>query len=142
MIDDSNALLLFFAAILVFGGLLWVVINLTKKGPRQLNVEDYRTRWLAIENQLTRDNNDSHHLTILNADKLLDKALQERSISGKNMGERMKTLQKTWTNANAVWSAHKLRNKIAHESDVRVNYDDARRALSAFKQALKDVGAI
>jgi hypothetical protein len=81
-------------------------------------------------------------MTVLNADKLLDQALRERAIKGETMGERMKTLRDTWSNANAVWSAHKLRNQIAHEADVRVTYDDARRALAGFKQALKDVGAI
>jgi transposase len=58
------------------------------------------------------------------------------------MGERMKTIKDTWSNANNVWTAHKLRNQIAHETDVSVGYDDARRALSGFKQALKDLGAI
>lgn len=140
--DQSTSLLLLFAAVLIIAGLLWVLITFTKKGPRQLNVEDYRCRWLEIENQLSRDNTQSHSLTILNADKLLDKALREKNVSGQNMGERMKQMKKTWSNANSLWSAHKLRNKIAHEADVRVSYDDARRALSAFKRALKDVGAI
>lgn len=58
------------------------------------------------------------------------------------MADRMKQYQKSWSNANAVWSAHKLRNRIAHDTDVQVGYDDTRRALGAFKQALKDVGAI
>lgn len=139
---DSANILLFFAAIFFFGGLLWVTILFSKRGPKQLNVEEYRCEWLEIEKKLSRDNEDSNHLAILNADKLLDKALRERGISGQTMGERMKQLQKTWKDANAVWSAHKLRNKIAHESSVRIDYNATRRALSAFKQALKDVGAI
>jgi len=51
-------------------------------------------------------------------------------------------MQTKWSNANNVWTAHKLRNQIAHEPDVRLDYDGARRALTAFKQALKDIGAI
>lgn len=140
--DQSTSLLFLFAAVLVMAGLLWVVITFTRRGPRQLNVEDYRCRWLEIEKQLSRDNNDSNHMAILNADKLLDKALRERNIPGQTMGDRMKQLQKTWSNANAVWGAHKLRNRLAHETDARATYDDTRRALAAFKQALKDVGAI
>lgn len=35
-----------------------------------------------------------------------------------------------------------LRNRLAHETDVRIDYDRARQALIAFKQGLKDVGAI
>lgn len=140
--DQSITIILFFASILIFAGILFAVIALTKKGPRQLDVEQYRCDWLAIEQQLRRDDIASHQLAVLNADKLLDKAMRERNIPGENMGARMKQLQGKWSNANAVWSAHKLRNQIAHESNVRVEYETSRRALSAFKQALKDLGAI
>lgn len=131
-----------FAAILLIGALLLAVMTLTKKGGAKLDVDKYRSRWLVIENQLKRDEVSSFHLSVLNADKLLDQALRERGVKGETMGERMKAIKDTWTNANAVWTAHKLRNQIAHESDVQVSYDDARRALASFKQALKDVGAI
>jgi hypothetical protein len=138
----DGTLLAFMIGILVVGILLIVVITLTKRGPVSLDVEKYRSRWLQIESSLKREDASSHHLAILNADKLLDQALRERGIKGETMGERMKTAKNMWQNANAVWSAHKLRNQIAHEPDVVVNYDDARRALAGFKQALKDIGAI
>jgi hypothetical protein len=139
---DSTALFGFLGGVLIVALLLVVVIIFTKKGTAQLDVEKYRLRWLAIEKQLSRDEPSSLSLAVLNADKLLDQALRERGVKGDTMGERMKTARDTWSNANAVWSAHKLRNQIAHESDVYVGYDDVRRALGAFKQALKDVGAI
>ena len=131
-----------FAGVLIIGALLIIVIMLTKKGAVHLDVDKYRSRWLAIENQLKRDEESSYHLCILNADKLLDQALRERGVRGETMGERMKSARDTWSNANTVWMAHKLRNQVAHEPDVRISYDDTRRALAAFKQALKDVGAI
>ncbi len=138
----DGTLLAFMVGILIVGVLLIVVITLTKRGPVGLDVEKYRSRWLQTEASLKRDEVSSYHLAVLNADKLLDQALRERGIKGETMGERMKTVRDTWSNANNVWSAHKLRNQIAHESDVSVSYDDARRALAGFKQALKDVGAI
>lgn len=138
----DGMLLPFLIGILVIGVLLAVVILVTKKGGVQLDVNKYRSKWLAIEQQLAKDNTASYQLCILNADKLLDQALRERGTKGETMGERMKTLQTTWSNANAVWGAHKMRNQVAHESDVQLSYDAVRRALAGFKQALKDVGAI
>jgi hypothetical protein len=138
----DTSLIFFFAAILIVGGMLFAAITFSKKGTHNLNVDKYRLRWLQIEQQLKKDDPSSFHLTVLNADKLLDQALREKGIRGTTMGERMKTIKDTWSNANSVWSAHKLRNQIAHESEVSVSYDDARRALSGFKQALKDLGAI
>lgn len=138
--DQTLSIIFFFAAIFIFGGLLFAVIALARKGPRGLDVEKYRSRWLTIEQQLKRDESHSYQMCVLNADKLLDQALQEKGVTGTTMGERMK--QTKWSNANTVWSAHKLRNQIAHEPDVRLDYDGARRTLAAFKQALKDIGAI
>jgi hypothetical protein len=138
----NGTLLGFMIGVLVVGVLLIVVITLTKKGAVQLDVEKYRLRWLSIEKQLNKAEVSSFSLCVLNADKLLDQALKERGVKGETMGERMKTAKDTWSNANAVWGAHKLRNQVAHESEVHVSYDDARRALAGFKQALKDMGAI
>lgn len=138
----DGTLLAFMIGVLVVGALLIIVITLTKRVPMGLDVEKYRSKWLQIEGSLKRDETSSHHLAVLNADKLLDQALREKGVRGETMGERMKTANASWRNANAVWGAHKLRNQIAHESDVRVTYDDARRALGGFKQALKDLGAI
>jgi hypothetical protein len=138
----DGTLLAFILGVLIVGILLIVVITLTKRGPTTLDVNKYRSQWLSIESQLKRENPASYHLTVLNADKLLDKALRERGYKGETMGERMKVAKDVWSNANAVWSAHKLRNHIAHETDAQVTYEDARLALAGFKQALKDVGAI
>lgn len=140
--DQSTATILFIAAIFVFGSILFAVISLSKRGPSTLDVQKYRSRWMTIEQQLKRDEVLTYSMSVLNADTLLDKALKEKGIQGETMGERMKQMQQKWSNANNVWTAHKLRNQIAHESDSKVNYDTARKALASFKQALKDVGAI
>lgn len=140
--DQSISVIFFLAAILVFGAILWAVIGLTKRGPSALDVNKYRSRWMTIEQGLKRDETSSYPMSILNADTLLDHALKDKGIQGQTMGERMKKMQQKWSNANNVWSAHKLRNQIAHEPDVKIDYDSARRTLMAFKQALKDVGAI
>ena len=140
--DQTTSIIFFFAAILIFGGLLFAIIALAKRTPRGLDVDKYRSQWMTIEQQLKRDEVSSYSMAIMNADKLLDRALQERGLTGRGMADRLKQVNKKLSNANAVWAAHKLRNRIAHESDVRVEFDDARRALMTFKQALKDMGAI
>jgi len=127
--------------VLVGAGILFIITH-GRKGAKNLDVERYRTSWLTIEQQLVKSEESSFHLVVLNADKLLDQALRQRGYKGNTMGERMKSARDTWSSANNVWTAHKLRNRIAHEPDVTVGYDNARRALSAYKQALKDVGAI
>lgn len=138
----DQTILLFLGAVLIIAGLLLAVITLTRRGPKQLDTDKYRSQWMSIESELRSDQSTSYSLAVINADKLLDKALTERGFAGQTMGERMKAAQKVWTKPNDVWSAHKLRNKIAHDTDVKVSYNDARTALSRFKHALKDLGAI
>lgn len=138
----DNSPLIFLVSVLVIGALIIAVIMFTKKGGMQLDVDKYRLKWMAIEKQLNKEDQSGCVLAVLNADKLLDQALRDRGIKGQTMGERMKTAKNMWSSTNAVWGAHKLRNQIAHESDHHLSYEDARRAIAGFKQALKDVGAI
>jgi hypothetical protein len=138
----DSVLIIIFAIVLVLGGILLAVMSMARGGRQYLDVEKYRVKWLAIEQSVKEGQEASYHLALLNADKLLDRALKERGFRGNTMGERMKSAQKTWSNANHVWVAHKLRNQIAHEADVKISLDVTRRALAAFKQGLKDVGAI
>lgn len=140
---DSNPAGIFFVVAIFIAAVIGVVYLLvtTKQGP-QLNVRRYQTKWLEIENSVRKDNAASWQLAIMNADKLLDQGLRERRFKGQTMGERMKSANKVWKNANHVWGAHKVRNQLAHEVNANVTYDVTLRSLSAFKQALKDLGAI
>lgn len=140
--DQTLSVVLFIAAVLIFGGLLFIVISLAKNSPRTIDQDKYRSRWMSIETKLKRDDQNTHIVCVLDADKLLDQALRDRGLSGKTMAERMKQCQGKWTNGNGVWAAHKLRNRLAHETDVRIDYERARQALIAYKQGLKDMGAI
>lgn len=140
--DSAMTIILFFSAILIFGGLLFAIVSITKNSPRTLDQDKYRSRWMSIETKLKRDDENSYTVCVFEADKLLDQALRDRGLPGKTMADRMKQCQGKWTNGNGVWAAHKLRNKLAHESDVKLDYERAKQALVAFKQGLKDMGAI
>lgn len=121
-------------------GVLFLVFS--GKNNTRLNVKKYQTQWLSIENSISRANESSWQVAIFNADKLVDQALREHRIKGKTMGERMKAAEKMWSNVNHIWSAHKIRNQLAHETTATLSYEVTLRALSAYKQALKDLGAI
>lgn len=131
-------------AIVAVGLLALIAMTLTGKHSHTFNVEEYQTRWLKIENSLNRNNPATFTMAVINGDKLLDRALTELGLPGKTMGDRLKRLtdQGRLEKPNAVWSAHKLRNQIAHESDFDITYEQASHALAAFRGALKDLGAI
>lgn len=137
---DGTLIALVVAAV-VIAVILLAIIH-TTPGTGRIDKEKYQSRWLDIEKKLKPGNADSQHMAIMNADKLLDLALKETGSKGATMGERMKNRKGAWSNANAVWAAHKLRNQIAHDENVSISEDTARRALASFKRALKDLGAM
>ena len=132
----------FVLAILIIAILIFVAILLTGKRGYKFNIEAYQTRFLAIENKLNRDNSATFMNAVIEADKLLDKAMIEMGIPGKTMGDRLKKSNTRFKDINAVWRAHKLRNALAHEADLEITYKQAATAVTIYKQALKDLGAI
>jgi len=132
----------FIVAIIIVAVFVFIAIALTGKRGHKFDVEEYQARFLAIENKLSKDNPVSYTVAIISGDKLLDRALIEMGAPGKTMGERLKKTGSKFTDLNAVWRAHKLRNVIAHEDDIELTYRQAASALAIYKQALKDLGAI
>ena len=140
MDSTATALILFGVLLVAFVGVTYLVVG-TKTGGR-LATDKYQAAWLTIQHSLEQHNAASWQLAVMNADKLLDQALRERHVRGKTMGERMKAADKQWHNANQLWAAHKVRNQLAHETNATITYDTAVRSLAAFRQGLKDLGAI
>lgn len=133
--------IIFIAVVLLLGIVLFAILTLKQKSTI-LDKEKYRSLWLEIENSLDANNQQSFQMTVLNADKLLGQALEELGVRGNTMGERMKMFGKGFSNQDQIWQAHKIRNKIAHEADVKLTLKQVHAVLKCFKQALKDVGAI
>ena len=135
-------IIFFFAAIIIVGALMFALISKSDRGAKKIDIEYFRTKCLEIEHQLKQDEPSSYHMSVLNADKLVDQVLKKRGAKGKTMSERMKNSSALFSNNDGIWAAHKLRNKIAHESDAHITYSQARYALASFRKALKDLGAI
>jgi hypothetical protein len=108
--------------------------------PSRLNKEYFHSRWSQLLVHVKTP--EGMILAVIDADKLLDEALKKRRYKGKTMGERLVAAQRSLTNNDAVWFAHKLRNRLVHEPGASVNKKDVQRALEGFKQALKDLGAL
>lgn len=130
-----------FAGVIIVGLILIVMMAGGRRGGKLLDKHVYQREWLSIERGLSGDSS-SQQFAIFQADKLLDRALRERGFSGETMGERMKSARANFSNNEAVWAAHKLRNRVAHEDNVKLNDAWTRKALASFKRGLKDLGAI
>ncbi len=115
--------------------LLYIFVFRKKKG-----FSDAERKKMMAYYQKIKTEKDSK-LAILEADKLLDLLLKKKGYSG-SLGEKMKRADKLFSDSNAVWNAHKLRNRLAHELEVQCSPDEFQRAIRGFEKAYKDMGLL
>lgn len=129
------------AVVLVVAVVLFALIGGLNKKRSGLDHEYFKKQWQAIES-FKANGGAGWQLAIFEADKLLDHALKNRGVPGQTMGDRLKNARGSFMNNNAVWEAHKLRNRLAHEQNVQLNSFSVDQALKGFKTGLKDLGAL
>lgn len=139
---DSQQILTYTAAIAAVVLLLVVTVGTTlaRRRPKELDPEYYKEKWAIIQRQAGKK--ESWPLAVINADKLLDGVLKKRKFKGKTMGERLVTAQHELSRNDAVWFAHKLRNRLVHEEEPSLREKDVKAAVTGFRQAMKDLGAL
>lgn len=115
--------------------LVYVLRRLSRKKFRQKDLQFFKNEWQKIRAQ-----QDGKH-ALLDADKLLHAVLEKKGFQG-SVGDQLKSSAKLFTRIDDVWYAHKLRNQIAHELDMRLSLGDHQRALRIFEQAFKDLKAL
>jgi hypothetical protein len=138
---QTSTMEFFWTLLIVIGLAIVFYVYIAHRSPKKsLDTSWYNAQWHSIETTLN-DGHSGQVLAIINADKLLDNAMKQKGIRGQNMGERLKNSGSHFHNLNAVWSAHKLRNRIAHETNIQIDQQEVRRALKAIQEALRNIGA-
>ncbi len=113
-----------------------------KHRPGHVDRELVRQRWTTIKHIAQNNGGVGLRNAVSEADKLLDHVLKQRGFRGETMAERLKAAQSQFSDRNAVWRAHKLRNALVHEVEFDLVASQVREALADFERALKDMGAL
>lgn len=142
MLNVDTNVILGLLALGALGLVVILVLNLMWRKNSGFDVKKYRAVWDKIEKAVDRENPLTYQMAVLSADKLLDKALRDSGVSGETMGERLKSSKNRFSKIDDIWFAHKVRNRIAHEPEMKLNYPTTRRILAIFKKALKELGAL
>ena len=132
------ALLLFFFVLLTVAGLVIVKVVKQAKKPELYGMSEEKVRemWEEIVTQADQSEMGAK-LAVIEADKLVDSVMRSMVIPGETMGERLKAAAYKYPRISDVWPAHKLRNKLVHDSDFTISQARAKRTLQDFKKALK-----
>lgn len=97
-------------------------------------------RWAEIKTQATQPGRGKS--AVMEADKLLDHVLKSTGARGETMADRLRDRDSRFSNINAIWTAHKLRNAFAHEMGFEAAQSQISDAMTSFERGLKDLGAL
>lgn len=129
----------------VFKGLWWLVQlpfrDKQQAAERERLKAEFQRHWQTIEQWQAEGRLKD---AVMQADILLDKALQASGVNGKTLGERLKSAQSRLSKMvlDMAWDAHKVRNRLAHELHYRLTEAEAQRALNNFKKVLRELGVL
>lgn len=103
----------------------------------------YDARWKEVREHLGSFRDAEWKFAVIEADRMVESILEQAGFIGEDMGEKLKGIDKSQlTSINELWSAHKLRNLIAHDPEYQVQQRDAREAVGNFERALRELGAL
>ncbi|MFA6963399.1 MAG: hypothetical protein WC227_01640 [Patescibacteria group bacterium] len=128
--------------------MIWWILTLPFKGLRRgksgLSVE--KKNYIASKRQEIIGLSESQSIielkhAVMEADKLVDFTLKNKGFAGETFADRLRSAESSMSKDvyNSVWTGHKVRNQIAHESESRIEYGELRGAID---QLLKYTRAI
>ncbi len=134
---SPESILAIVGAIIVGISILWVIV---RRLPKRVSTSYYLNKWREIQSMCGKREDWAH--AIIHADMLLDEIMVKKKISGKSMGERMVSVQKKLSAHDELWDAHKLANMLRQNAEFKLSEAKVKQALVAFRQALRDLGAL
>lgn len=114
--------------------LAFLVVKFTPKRTKKSN---FQAKWKDVIKYCAHK--ETWPSALSHADELLEEALSRRRYKGKNMGEKLVSAQKKFTDNDGVWAAHKLAVKASAHPKIRLKEKDVKIALASIRQALKDI---
>lgn len=114
----DNFFILFLVIIIALLSIaLWLITRAKPKGWRGMIHAKLEEIDLLVQGGREND----IRTALIQLDAILDAVLQQKRVRGQTLGERLKNgkIHFDRSTYNAVWEAHKLRNKIVHEIDYR-----------------------
>ncbi|MBI2056009.1 MAG: hypothetical protein HYT37_01405 [Candidatus Sungbacteria bacterium] len=123
------------------------LLELQKKAPEEKAAahiappkEVIREAWEGISKLGNSENPSDWNMAILRADALLDDILRDLGYEGDTIADRLKIVDPhKLKSVEQIWSAHRLRNIIAHDPVTQHMKETTSHALKSYEQAFKEL---
>lgn len=124
-------------------GLKSQMMRLAQRNTESASGGASQTRWEEILDHVNSAKEGEWKFAIIEADKLVDDLLKSSGYPGETMGERLMSIEKgQLLGLEGLWEAHKIRNKLAHDSNYFLRQAEARRAIQLYENVLKELSAV
>lgn len=115
----------------------------TEINPPAEAVSAYDIRWAEIKKHVSSFTEAEWKLAVIEADKFVDDVLKTGGYPGESMGERLMLIEPgQLLSLQNLWDAHKLRNLLVHDPHYQMTHRQAKSAVEAFEQTLREMGAL
>lgn len=114
---------------------------ISKSSKLKLDPDLVHEKWQGVNLMMKEGGPVNYRQAIIESDKIVDMVLRSK-VEGETTGERLKVAKSLFTRHtyDQLWTAHKIRNKVAHEAEFEGLSSDARLAVRNFKRALNELG--
>lgn len=115
-------------------------VSLRREETPAAGPEIFNENWQAILSHLGSLNESEWKLAVIEADKLVNDLLIQKGYQGESMAERLSLIDKNeFKSLDLLWEAHKIRNRIAHKLDFKLEQNEAKKAISYYEEAIKEL---
>lgn len=105
--------------------------------------EEFNQNWQNIRNLMESGNASDWNMAILRADAQLDDTLLHLGYEGETIADRLRIVDPTkLQSVDRIWSAHRLRNAIAHDPLQLYTREMITHALESYEIAFKELGLL
>lgn len=145
-------------SLVISGILAWLIIFLVAKtsiigeekeyffdilGKAKLSKRRTVKAWKQILGRFNKGDEANMKLAIIESDKVLDELLKLSGYKGETMADRLKTLTPAqMPNIEEIWQAHKIRNRIVHEPNFKLDRGEAWMCVEIYKKSFQEFGLI
>ena len=99
-------------------------------------------RWQEITQHIDSIREGEWKFAVIEANKIVDDVLKN-SFAGETMGERLMNIDKTQLlTIDGLWEAHKVRNRLAHDTNYFLRHAEAVRTIRLYEETLKELGVL
>lgn len=144
----------FFITITLLTLLIILFFKLTRLTPIQIDLvkeispppsasSSTDARWQEILRHISSTREAEWKFAVIEADKLVNEILKISGFPGETLGERLMNTDKArLVSIDSLWEAHKIRNRLAHDSNYFLRYSEAKRAVILYEKTLRELGIL